>query len=440
MLGWRILRHGDYLLNLPCLGKEEEELIIAVGETFKEAARQEQKEPGEAIRNSLPKVAEERGFYLDRNQQRYLSDMACLHIYGLAFIEPILLDDEVEEISIIGVGKPAYVFIRNQGWKQVNAEFTNEKAMSEFINRMARCVGRHITLQNPRLDAMLPDGSRLHASLPPISNGEMTIRKFREQPFSPKELVEKQTTDARTMALLSIIMQTDCSLLIAGNTASGKTSTLNALFSFVPANERIIITEETPEISLPHKHQLRLVANKDMGISLQELVYDSLRMRPDRMIVGEVRNKQEASALFDVLLAGQARGSYATFHAQSSDEALLRLRSFGINENDLDSIDCIVIQRRMMEYCKATRSSTEVRRIVEIAEVCSGNTRQIKTNELDFECKLLERAGDSFGMNRKEIMEELELRTSAIENANIGCSEFFEKWQKQFYRLSDGDE
>ena len=138
--------------------------------------------------------------------------------------------------------------------------------------------------------------------------------------------------------------------MISGNTASGKTTTLNALFSFVPANERVLIAEETPEIMIPHAHQMRLVASREMGIGLKDLVYDTLRMRPDRMIVGEVRSREEAGALFDVLLAGQARGCYATFHAQSAEEARSRFRHLGVNPEDLSSLDCIVVQRRMLRY------------------------------------------------------------------------------------------
>jgi Flp pilus assembly CpaF family ATPase len=239
--------------------------------------------------------------------------------------------------------------------------------------------------------------------------------------------------DAWAMAYLSIIMQCDFSVLVAGNTASGKTSTLNALFAFVPGNERIIITEETPEISVPHPHQLRLVASRDMGIALKDLVYDSLRMRPDRMIVGEVRNRDEAEALFDVLLAGQARGSYATFHAQSAAEAKSRLRSFGIREDDLSCIDCIVVQRRMLRYDPAMRSASEARQVTEIVEAEGGETAYAPGKALAKGGRLLERAAESFGLGRKEMDAELRARKRLIESAPTAFAEFYSAIQKGLY-------
>ncbi len=305
---------------------------------------------------------------------------------------------------------------------------------------MSRKLGRHITIQNPRLDAMLPDGSRLHASLSPISAGEITIRKFRERPFSPRELCENGTFDPSAMAFLSLVMQGDNSVIIAGNTASGKTTSMNALFSFVPAGERVLITEQTPEINIPHEHQLRLVANSDMGIGLNDLVYDSLRMRPDRMIVGEIRNRDEASALFDVLLAGQARGSYATMHAQSVSECLGRLRSFGIKDMDLESIDCVVIQRRMLVYDPKKKRNAEVRRVVEIAEVENGPKTLFsmdgkKSVDGFGKSSLLTRVADNFGMSGKEIVSELKRREKLLMRLEKEFTQFYSGVQKELYGI-----
>lgn len=436
MLGWRILKQADYSVELPTLSDDEEELIVATEERYKEATRLRKahgKEESERlIEEILVKTAEEKGVYLDMGQQDYLGRIAVMHIYGFAFMEPLIKDPEIEEISVIGPLKPVYVYLRRKGWKKVNTCFEDERAITDMINRMARNVGRHITIQNPRLDAMLPDGSRLHGSLPPISQGEITIRKFRDRPYSPRELAENKTIDIEALALLSVLMQCDSSVVIAGNTASGKTTTLNALFSFVPGNERVVITEETPEINIPHNHQLRLVANKDMGISLKELVYDSLRMRPDRMIVGEVRNKDEVEALFDVLLAGQARGSYATLHARSVDEALSRLRSFGIRDMDMESMDCIVVQRRMLLYDSRKRRNTEVRCVVEIAEMDNGPKFLYRNGKIR-QGKLLEKAAQSFGLSKREMVAELGRRKRFISRADPDYLEFYKEIQHRLY-------
>jgi Flp pilus assembly CpaF family ATPase len=116
--------------------------------------------------------------------------------------------------------------------------------------------------------------------------------------------------DSQSLAFLWLALQSDCTLLICGNTGSGKTSTLNALFCFVPANERIVVVEETPEIRLPHEHQIRLASSLELGIDMHSLIVDSLRMRPDRIIVGEMRTASETKAFVDTLLAGQGKGSY----------------------------------------------------------------------------------------------------------------------------------
>lgn len=445
MLGWRILEYGEYRLDLPRLSEEEEAAIKRISEKFREVTRNEStasKEHGTLIiKKLLEEYCQENKIYLDRGQTEYLSKMAYLDLYGLAFIEQLLADEGIEEISIINVNKPAYVYLRNKGWKSVNACFTDTKALAEVVNKMARALGRHITVQNPRLDAMLSDGSRLHASMPPISNGELTIRKFREKPFSPNELCENATLNARALAYLSLLMQGDNSLLVAGNTASGKTTTLNALFSFVPANERIIITEETPEINIPHRHQLRLIANKEMGITLKSLVYDSLRMRPDRMIVGEIRNEEEAEALFDVLLAGQARGSYATMHAQSTDEVIQRLLSFGVSRMDINSIDCVIVQRRMLTYSMKKKQNVEIRRIVSISEI-GEKTNTIfsynsKTNKLEecMESRLLQGVANSFGAELAAVKEEMKRREKLFHGFAMDAPGFYNNVQKEFYGL-----
>lgn len=414
--------------------------MLAAEEKFRIAAGERKIEPANVERelaSAIARIADSESIALDSDQKRYLARYAKMHIYGFAFLDELVQDDRIEEISVIGVGKPAFVFIRKAGWQSVNALFDDEKTLMDTVNKMARGIGRRITLQQPRLDAMLPDGSRLHASLHPVSQGEITIRKFRQTPFSPREIADLGTVDYRTMAFLSMLMQTDSSVLVCGNTASGKTTTLNALFSFVPKNERVLITEETPEISVPHAHQVRLVANKDMGITLKDLVYDSLRMRPDRMIVGEVRNREETEALFDVLLGGQARGAYATFHAQSSGEVLLRLRKFGVGEMDLRAIDAIVVQRRLLLYDTKKRSAIETRRIVEVAEVDEKGARSIfsfsKGKWNYSKGALCGRIADSFGISAAEFEAELENREMWLRSANPEFNGFFGEAQQRFY-------
>ncbi|MCC7570059.1 Flp pilus assembly complex ATPase component TadA [Candidatus Micrarchaeota archaeon] len=428
-LGWHIEKTGEYKINLPILSDDEIEAIKHMANMFKEVTKyKELDNPDKAkkeLKNLLIKFCDKEGIVIDKEQENYLTQMAFYNIYGFAGMEEILKDEEIEEIGIIGLGKPVYVFVRKQGWKKTNLYYDELDFTINLINKMSRSIGRRITYKNPRLNAVLPDGSRMHASIPPISNVEVTIRKFKENPMTVFDLLNYHTISEEAMALLWFLMQADISILITGNTASGKTTTMNSIFSFVPLNERILITEETPEINIPHKHVVKLVANQELDISLSPLVADSLRMRPDRVIVGEVRNTEEVHALMDTILSGQARGSYATFHAQSSKETLSRLRSLGVLEIDLPSIDIIVIQRRMMKYNVKTRKSEEIRRIVEIVEVDKNNPG--KTTPLfiyDYEkdswkadyqnSEILKRLSLSLGVPQKEMENEIKTRTEFL--------------------------
>jgi len=177
-----MLTEGEYELKLPRLSEEEEQVISLVEERFKEEARKiefsSDNDVSSLLKQLLMEHSQAEGIMLDHDQLEYLSEIARLHIYGFAFLDPILKDSSVEEISIIGVNKPAYVFIRKEGWKSVNAMFTDERAIMDVVNKMAKHLGRRITLQKPKLNTILEDGSRLHATLPPLSDGEITLRKF----------------------------------------------------------------------------------------------------------------------------------------------------------------------------------------------------------------------------------------------------------------------
>ena len=442
-LGWEILKEGEYKIKLPILSEEEKALVIELEKRFRELSRLKEfnkENVKSTLKEVLRRICEEENIYLEKEQERYIVEFSYHHIYGLAFIDFLLEDESIEEIAVIGMNKPAYVYIKNKGWLSVNAMFTDEFYFMDIINKMAKTIGRRITLQKPKLDAILPDSSRLHATITPISQGELTIRKFRKKPFSPLEIIKLSTSSPEIMALTSLFMQTDTSLLVAGNTASGKTTTLNALFSFIPNNERILITEETPEINIPHPHQVRLLANQELGISLMDLLYDSLRMRPDRIIVGEIRNKEEALALLDVLLGGQARGAYGTFHAQSSREALQRLRSFGIEEMDLNSIDLILVQRRIGLYNIKEKRIVEVRKIVELSLVENSKAIPLfkfdpvkktwKQGELK---KAFSHLSKLYGVGEEKIKELYKRRVKEILSFPVEFVEFYKTIQKAWF-------
>ena len=366
MVGWTVLdpADADYVLPIRPLSKEEENIVEDALNQFRHVSRSVEitdENVDEIVSDILSDICNSQKIIMDDEQESTLHKWIVSTAYGLYFFD-FIKGEDVEEITVIGPDKPVYVYRRRYGWQRVNCALKSEADLIELVNRMAKESGRRITYKTPLLDAVLSDGSRLHASIQPVSIGEITVRKFRSKPITPKEMVKSKFISADAMAMLSLIMRADLNVLVVGNTSSGKTTMLNALFTFVNLNERILLVEQTPEINIPHPHQVRLVANDDMNISLKRLVYESLRMRPDRIVVGEVRNAGEVEALFDVMLGGQARGAYATFHGRTPEEALKRMRSFGVDPFNLRSIDVIICQRRMLGI-----DGKEKRRVVSVS-------------------------------------------------------------------------
>lgn len=420
VLGWGLGKwRAGYRTGLPKLSDEEAALVASVAERFRSESQRKEFAAGEAereIARLLAAECEEQGVELDSDQEKYICRASCLQTFGLGFLEPLLSDSSLEEIALVGLGRPVFVYVRGDGWKSTDVYVDSAEYFVSLANRLGRNLGRRLTSQQPRLNAVLEDGSRLHASMPPISGCELTIRRFTREPFSPFALRENGTLDARAIALLSLAMQADFTVLLAGNTASGKTSTLNALLSFVPSTDRVLLIEETPEISIPHPHQLRLMPFEEGKIGMTELVRDSLRMRPDRVVVGEVRTPEEARAFVESSLSGQAKGCYATFHAQSSRDALLRLRMMGCPESDLAAIGLIAVQRRLSRYDAKKRKAGEERRLVEIAVSGHGGAPGLVPVFLHGRHLasgtrlLLEKAADGLGLSASEAKRELSAR------------------------------
>ena len=424
---------GDYVVRYPySLQPSELKVFKALTKEFQEQARDEKRgfpEKREAVRKRLSSLlkqfCEERGLLLDKKRADAIVETCVMNACGYGGLDKLLEDDELEEISVIGINRPVFVFHRDAGWLRTNFFVTTEDFAIAAINKMARNLGRRITFQNPRLNATLPDGSRLHASISPITlNGvELTIRKFKQQPLTAADLISLNTVSAEAAAFLWTAMFTDLSVLIAGNTGSGKTTTLNSLFSFIPLNDRVVVTEETPEISLPQKHAVRIIANEELGIPMKDLVKDTLRMRPDRVIIGEVRSAEETTALFDSLLSGQARGSYATFHADSSSQALTRLSALGARKEDLPALNLVLVQRRIPVHEKT--GLKELRRVTEITEVTHDgelgvlfayNPRKdcLEKTKYFTNCATLERIKANYRCEKQALAKEIEERTKFL--------------------------
>lgn len=253
--------------------------------------------------------------------------------YFLAPLAPFLADETVTEIMVNG---PEQVYIERRGrLHRTAARFESEDALLSAVHNVAQWVGREVSPEQPVLDARLPNGSRVHAVIPPSSRQGtcLTIRKFSKQKLSLDDLIELNSLSLVAREFLELCVRLKKNMLIAGGTGTGKTVLLGAVSAAIPEEERIIVIEDTNELRLHQEHCLYLeVQHADQygrgGLNIRQLFVASLRMRPDRIVVGEVRSG-EALDLVQSMISGHA-GSLSTIHANTALDALLRLETLSL--------------------------------------------------------------------------------------------------------------
>ncbi|MFA6329604.1 MAG: ATPase, T2SS/T4P/T4SS family [Candidatus Micrarchaeia archaeon] len=272
------------------------------------------------------------------NSREFYADVVLKEMFGFGVIDNLVKDDRLEEIMVIGPDKPVYVFHRKYEMMPTNIRYYSDTDIKRLVDRIARIIGRRIDTQVPLLDARLPDGTRVNATLPPtsIDGATLTLRKFRKDPYTVIDLIGYNTLNLETAAFLW--MATDgmgakpANILIAGGTSSGKTTLLNTLCSFVPTTERIVTIEDTAELSLPLSHWIRFETRppgiEGTGeITMDMLVKNTLRMRPDRVIVGEIRGA-EGFTMFTAMNTGHDGALSGDALVQFSDGTIRSLAQF----------------------------------------------------------------------------------------------------------------
>jgi pilus assembly protein CpaF len=324
---------------------------------------------------------------LNENEVRLIADALTRELVGLGPLEGLLEDASVEDILINGYNN---VFVSRHGVLQRETlRFTDNAHLLRIVRRILAPLGRRLDESTPMVDARLPNGGRLNAVIEPLSvdGPTVSIRKFRKDPLKPEELLELGTLNQEMFTLLEQAVKAHCNILISGGTSSGKTSLLNALAAFIPVNERVVTVEDTAELSLNHPHVVRMETRQGGfdgagEVTIRDLVRNSLRMRPDRIIVGEVRGA-EVLEMLQAMNTGHD-GSMATIHANSPRECLYRIEmlagfsSFQGSENSLrqqiaGALDFIV---------QIDRLSSGRRRIVSVTEVTGVGDNIILTQEL----------------------------------------------------------
>jgi archaeal flagellar protein FlaI len=313
-----------------------------------------------------------------------LSSMVVNEMIGLGSLELFIADDHLEEIVVNSAKEPIWVYSKKYGWLKTNVTLDTEEEIINLSSRIARQVSREITSSEPLLDAHLITGDRVNATLFPVSTAgnTITIRRFSRIPWTIVHLMNPdiKTIQADVASLLWLAMEFEMSMVVAGGTASGKTTFLNALMPFIPPNHRIISIEDTRELNLPSfLHWVPLNTRPpnprgDGGVSMLDLMENSLRMRPDRIVVGEVRRKKEAEVLFEAMHTGHS--VYGTFHAERAYQVVKRLTNppMDVPKTVLESLQLILVQYR--------NRRTGCRRTFEVAEIVQSESDEPEINVL----------------------------------------------------------
>ena len=320
--------------------------------------------------------------YLDNLARKLFQDLV-----GYGEIDPLIRDDNLEEIMVIGIDKPVFVYHREYGMMKTNILFKDAGEVMNLIDSIARQINRRIDQESPILDGRLPDGSRVNATIPPISadGPSMTIRKFKRDPLTIIDLINSKTISVELAAFFWLCFDglgvKSANAIISGGTSSGKTTTLNALSSFINPKERIITIVDTLELQIPHEHVIRMetrppnVENRG-ELTMNDLVKNSLRQRPDRIIVGEVRGS-EAITLFTALNTGHS--GFGTLHSNDARETITRLTNAPMSVPNImiSAIDFIIMQNRIYRS-----DGVSFRRISEVAEVSGIEEGVIQLNKI----------------------------------------------------------
>jgi flagellar protein FlaI len=429
-----------YKVLEPGLNKEEEKRMDQIAAILQETIAIDFKSLDEGglqdyIRREVNNVIRKYRMRMDRSSYERLSYYIGREFIGYNRIDPILRDPNIEDISCDGPQIPLYIFHRHFENLQTNVIFKSAEELDSFAIKLAQRCQRHVSIAEPLLDGSLPDGSRVQLSLGKevtMHGSTFTIRKFREDPLTPPDMISFGTFSASMLSLMWFFLEKGVSVLIAGGTASGKTTTLNCLLLFIKPEVKIVSIEDTAELNVAHQNWIPAVTRAGFGpvtatgkrmgeVDMFDLLKASLRQRPDYIIVGEVRGR-EAYTLFQAIATGHA--AMGTIHADSPQGVVHRLESEPINcpRILIKNLDVVLLQSRVRLRGKITRRITDIVEVVDL----DPSTKEVITNTVyewnPFEdtfrftgrSYLLERLEKEKGMSMEEILKEIERRKQII--------------------------
>ncbi|MBN2250895.1 MAG: CpaF family protein [Candidatus Altiarchaeota archaeon] len=354
-------------------------------------------------------------------------------LLGLGDVEYLLDDNRLEEVVVNSVKEPIRVYHKKYGWLKTNITLSSEAEILNYSNTIARRVGREISTLNPLLDAHLISGDRVNATINPISTKghTITIRKFSRDPWTATDFAKNKTVNTEILALIWLVIQYEMNIIISGGTGSGKTSFLNICMPFIPPNHRIISIEDTRELQLPQFLYWCPLTTREPNpegkgeVTMLDLLINSLRMRPDRIIMGEIRKQREAEVLFEAMHTGHS--VYSTLHADSCAQTINRLTNppICIPSSMLDAVHLNIVMfrdrrlglRRVFEVGEFTPAilgnMDEMKFRASILYRWDPRTDEIRSTTEDV--ALYEKIGVHTGFSVEEVKSEIKAKMSVLE-------------------------
>ncbi len=341
----------------------------------------------QAVAEMINEIVVSQRVPLSFEQQERVQDDLLDEVFGLGPLEPLLNDSTISDIL---VNDKDHVFIERRGILQrVNVSFRDDRHLLQIIDRIVSRVGRRVDESSPMVDARLPDGSRVNAIVPPLAldGPALSIRRFGSGPLAPSALVELKSISAEMLETLAAAVRARISILISGGTGAGKTTLLNILSQYIPKNERLVTIEDAAELQLAMENIVRCETRPPNiegqgAVRQRQLLINSLRMRPDRIIIGEVRG-EEAFDMLQAMNTGH-EGSMTTIHANTPRDALTRLESM-VAMSSLNVPEKTVRQQiasAIAIVVQVSRMSDGTRKVVNISEITGMEENVVSMQEI----------------------------------------------------------
>jgi len=425
-----------YQVLEPQLTPAEKELLVEIKQRLFETLEVNTKDitkdsAKKAIRGAVDVVLQDYGISLSPAGREKILYNIEKEFLGDGLVDPVMHDKYIEDISCDGINIPIFVYHTSYENTKTSLMYRDTEELDSFVTKMAQRAGKHISIAEPILDATMPDGSRIQMTLGAevtAHGSTFTIRKFREEPITPTDLIEWSTFSPLSIAYLWLAVEGGKSAIFAGGTASGKTTSLNAISLFIPPMAKIVSLEDTRELKLPHPNWIASITRDSFDtagkgqIDMYELLRAALRQRPEYLVVGEVRGK-EALTLFQAMSTGHV--TYSTIHADSVASVVHRIENapMDVPRNMLSALDLVCVQAQARIGGQRIRRSKQ---IIEILDI-DPRTNELITNEVfrwipstdeirySGKSYILEEIMEERGWNEARMKEELKRRQELLE-------------------------